>query len=48
MKIAQFYNSEKVRNRIAPQFCIFDQGDHRKRAQFCNSEKVEIENEQIR
>ena len=48
MKIAQFYNSEKVRNRIAPQFCIFDQGDHRKRAQFCNSEKVEIKNEQIR
>ena len=22
MKIAQIYNSEKVRNRIAPQFCI--------------------------
>ncbi len=48
MKIAQLYNSEKVRNRIAPQFCISDKGHPRKRAQFCDSEKVEIENEQIR
>ena len=39
-KIAQFYNSEKARNRIAPQLCISDQGHPRKRAMFCNSEKT--------
>ena len=40
MKIAQFCNSEKARNRIAPQFCSSDKGHPRERAQFCNSEKV--------
>ena len=39
-KIAQFCNSEKARNRIAPQLCISDQGHPRKRAMFCNSEKT--------
>ena len=39
-KIAQVCNSEKARNRIAPQLCISDQGHPRKRAMFCNSEKV--------
>ena len=39
-KIAQFCNSEKARNRIAPQLCISDQGHPRKRAMFCNSEKA--------
>ena len=39
-KIAQFCNSEKARNRIAPQLCISDQGLPRKRAMFCNSEKT--------
>ena len=40
-KIAQFCNSEKARNRIAPQFCNSDKGHPRKRAQFCNAEKEE-------
>ena len=38
-KIAQFCNSEKARNRIAPQFCSSDKGHPQKRAMFCNSEK---------
>ena len=46
-KIAQFYKSEKVRNRIAPQFGLSDKGHPRKRAQFCISEKVEIANTRI-
>ena len=48
-KIAQFYNSEKMRNlnRIGPQFYISDKGHPRKRAQCCNSAKAKIANEQI-
>ena len=46
-KIAQFYNSVKVNNGIATQFCNSDKGHPRRRPQFCKSEKLKFAHGQI-